>query len=84
MPARIDDFRVWQDHPDQADVAKVVRHLVDEKRCACTMDHRVANECLTELTKLVLVYNLQHLRITAGFTFTSATAQALRERQDIG
>ena len=35
LAARIDDLGVRQDQVDQADVAEVVRHLVDEERLPC-------------------------------------------------
>src|SRR3569833_292626 len=53
LAARIDDHRVRQHEVNEADVAPVVWHLVDEPRPAVAIDLRVAQILLAERMQLV-------------------------------
>ena len=84
MPARIDDLRVRQHEPDQADVHEVVRHLVDEERPAeLAMDARALEVLRTERAQLIGAHARERVVIGAH-TAARARAERARDRDDLG
>ena len=78
----VDDLRIRQDQVDQADVAEIVGHLVDEEGRALPVDGRVLDVLLAEGLKLIGGKIVQHLRILRLPCL--AAAQPVGQRQDIG
>ena len=64
-------------------MAEIVRHLVDEERCACAVDAGVGDEILPEFGQLIGGQIVQHLRIEV-LPPHPPPAQPVRQRKNIG
>jgi hypothetical protein len=63
MAARVDYLRVRQNQVYQADVPEVVRHLVDEERCALAMYAGIVDEFPAEGVEFFVRQLVQNARI---------------------
>ena len=54
MTPGVDDLRIWQNHPDESDMGKIVRHLVDEvRRAGFALHPRVIQILLAQVSQLL-------------------------------
>jgi hypothetical protein len=52
LASRVDDFRVWQNEVNEANMAEIVRHFVDEERLPLSKHLRIGDVFLTETPQL--------------------------------
>ena len=74
----IDDGRIRQDQPYQADMPEIVRHLVDEERRTLPMDAGVGDILLAKTGQLLGGQIVQNSGIARGTCL--APAQSVRQR----
>ena len=70
---------------DQADMQKIVRHLVNEERCgALALNARLRKVTLTEPAQLIVAQGLQTSRVAVPIATAWAPGQLARKGGDIG
>src|SRR5258708_26782398 len=83
LAPRVDDLRVGQNEVNEADMAEVVRHLVDEERLPRSQYLRIGDVLLTETPQLLCVQLGQYGRISGSRIFFAASGQPLHEPRNV-
>src|SRR6266513_3023542 len=84
VSARVDDLGVRQDQMNETEMAKVVRHLVNEKRLALAINPRVAEILCSEAAEVFWGKFGEYPRVARSRVARFAPAQILHQPRNVG